>query len=109
MPVDEELRAQLREHLDGTPGIEPKPMFGGVGFTLHGNLLCGVVGDAVLVRIAKKDFDRFIGDPGARPMVMAGQTGKSWILVDKAVVSKPEEMEKWVSRAMDFVGSLRPK
>jgi TfoX/Sxy family transcriptional regulator of competence genes len=94
MPVDEELRGQLLEHLEGTPEVEPKPMFGGVAFTLHGNLLCGVMEDALLVRIARKDFDRFIDDAGARPMVMAGKSGKSFILIDKSVVSSPTEMKK---------------
>ena len=42
-------------------------------------------------------------------MVMAGQTGKSWILVNKSVVSRKPAMKKWIDRATEFVGSLPAK
>jgi TfoX/Sxy family transcriptional regulator of competence genes len=109
MPVDPQLRDKVREHLKRMPGIEEKAMFGGVGFTLRGKLLCGVMEDELLVRIAKTDFDKFIGDKGAKPMTMAGKTGKSWILIPKSVVSRKPVMKKWIDRAISFVGSLPNK
>jgi TfoX/Sxy family transcriptional regulator of competence genes len=109
MPIDEELRGRLRQHLKGMENIDEKPMFGGICFMWRGNLLCGVTGQDLLVRIAKKDYDTFITDEGARPMVMAGKSGKSWILVNKSVVSSAPVMERWLDRARDFVGSLPAK
>ena len=109
MATDEDLLEKLREHLKGMRGIEEKPMFGGVSFNWRGNLLCGVKGSDLLVRIAKDDYDRFIGDKGAKPMVMAGKSGKSWILVDKSGVSRKSAMKKWIDRAIEFVGSLPAK
>jgi TfoX/Sxy family transcriptional regulator of competence genes len=89
--------------------IEEKPMVGGIGFMWRGNLLCGVMADALLVRIARDEYDRFLGDEGARPMVMAGKSSKRWILVNKSVVSRKPDMEKWLDRAVEFVGSLPAK
>ncbi len=109
MPTDEELLAKVREHLKGMRGIKEKPMIGGVSFMWRGNLLCGVMGNDLLVRIAKADYDRFIGDKGAKPMVIAGQTGKSWILVDKSVASRKPVMKRWIDRAIEFVDSLPAK
>ena len=107
--TDEDLVEWVREHLKGMRGIKEKPMIGGISFMWRGNLLCGVMGTDLLVRIAKADYDRFIVDKGAKPMVMAGQTGKSWILVDKAVVSRKPAMKKWIDRAVQFVGTLPAK
>ena|ERR1700737_2046213 len=109
MAADEELQARVREHLSTMDGIEEKPIVGGTGFMWQGNLLCGVMADDLLVRIAKDDYDRFIGDEGARPMVMAGKSSKRWILVPKSIVSQDAAMKKWLDRAVGFVGSLPAK
>jgi TfoX/Sxy family transcriptional regulator of competence genes len=109
MPVDQELRGRVRDHLKGMQSIEEKPMFGGTCFMWRGNLLCGVMQEDLLVRVAKKDYDRFIGDQGARPMVMGGRSGKSWILVHKSVVADGPVMDMWLDRAREFVGSLPAK
>ncbi|MDQ6773009.1 MAG: TfoX/Sxy family protein [Candidatus Dormibacteraeota bacterium] len=109
MAVDEELRAKVREHLSTLDHIEERRIFGGAGFMWRGNLLCGVMGEDLLLRIAKNDFDRFIDDAGARPMVMAGQSSKRWILVQGSVVASQPEMKKWIDRALEFVGSLPAK
>ncbi len=109
MAIDEELLEKLRAHLSGTRGFTEKPIVGGIGFTWRGNLVCGVMGNELLVRIDKNDYDAYIGDRGAHPMVMAGKSGKTYILIPKSIVSRRPEMKKWVDRAMKFVGSLPEK
>jgi len=106
MAIDEDLRQRVREHLRPMSDIEEKPMVGGTGFMWRGNLLCGVMGEDLLVRIAGDDYDTFIGDEGARPMVMAGKSGKRWILVHKSIVSRKPAMQIWIDRAREFVGTL---
>jgi TfoX/Sxy family transcriptional regulator of competence genes len=109
MAADEQLLEKLRAHLKGTRGIKEKPMVGGAGFSWRGNLLCGVMGSELLVRIDKNDYDTYIREKGAHPMVMAGKSGKTYILIPKTIVSRQPELKKWVDRAMKFVGSLPPK
>jgi TfoX/Sxy family transcriptional regulator of competence genes len=109
MPIDEALREQVRAHLSGVNDIAEKPMVGGIGFMLRGNLLCGVMGQDLLVRIDKRDYDRHVSDPGARPMVMGGRSARSWILVDGAIVSGTPELARWIDRAMEFVTTLPAK
>jgi TfoX/Sxy family transcriptional regulator of competence genes len=109
MAVDEELRQEVREHLGGMRDIEEKPMVGGTGFMWRGNLLCGVMGQDLLVRVAEDDYDRFVGEEGASPMVMGGRTGKRWILVSRSIISRQPAMRVWIDRAKEFVGSLPPK
>lgn len=109
MAVDQELTAKVRAHLSSMRNIEEKHIVGGTGFTWRGNLLCGVMADDLLVRIAKNDHDTFIGDQGAKPMVMGGKSAKGWILVHKSIVSRQPMMKKWIDRAIEYVGSLPAK
>lgn len=84
-------------------------MSGGIQFTWKGRMLCGVMGDDLLLRINRRDYDSFITEGGAKPMVMAGQTSKGWILVQSSSVTEPTALTKWVDRALAFVSTLPEK
>jgi TfoX/Sxy family transcriptional regulator of competence genes len=107
--IDEVMRLRVREHLKGMRKVEEKSMFGGICFMWRGNLLCGVSRDTFLVRVAKDDFDEYIKDKGANPMVMAGRSSKGWIRVDKAVLDRDAALQKWIDRAKEFVSTLPAK
>jgi TfoX/Sxy family transcriptional regulator of competence genes len=109
MAVDEALWERLRAQLSEVDGIAERPMVGGSGFMLHGNLVCGVMGEDLLVRVGRKDFDRFVTEHGARPMAMGGRSSRSWILVAGAVVSDEAELARWVDRAIAFASTLPAK
>src|ERR1700732_368005 len=109
MAIDEELRRRVRKHVSRMSDIEEKPMVGGVGFIWRGSLLCGVMGADLLVRVARDDHARFLGDDGAKPMVMGGRAAKGWLLVPGSIGSQEPVLVKWIERARDFVGSLPAK
>jgi hypothetical protein len=109
MAFDEALRARLRAHLGAMDGIVEKSMVGGIGFMLRGNLLCGVMGPDLLVRLASRDFERYLGEDGAGPMVMGGRSSRSWMLVPGTSVAGEPEMAKWIGRATEFVARMPAK
>ncbi|SRR6266536_2485343 len=109
MPIDEALRERVRAQLSEVDDIVEKAIVGGIGFTLRGNLLCGVMGDDLLVRIARNDYDRYVAEAGARPMVMAGRSSRSFLLVEGAIVDSQPELARWMDRAMEFVDTLPAK
>jgi TfoX/Sxy family transcriptional regulator of competence genes len=109
MAVDETLRDDVRAHLTGVEGVEEKSMFGGTGFMWRGNLLCGVMGDELLVRVAKQDSESLVGEDGAHPMVMGGRTSQGWILVPAPPADRPALLAKWVARASAYVETLPAK
>jgi TfoX/Sxy family transcriptional regulator of competence genes len=109
MAIDESLRDDLRAHLADMEGLEEKAMFGGTGFVWRGNLLCGVMGDEFLVRVAKQDSESFLGDDGAHPMVMGGRTSQGWILVPVPKTDRAALLTKWVARASAYVETLPSK
>lgn len=109
MPVDAELQERVREYLRDTDGITEKQITGGAGFLLHGNLLCGVMGDELLVRIGTTDFDRVRSEGAAHPMTMAGRSSRSWLLVPADAVVEPAALARWIDRAKTFVATLPAK
>lgn len=110
MPVDEDLRERVRSYLRGLDGVAEKGIVGGVGFTLRGNLVCGVMGPDLLVRVGKREFERCVSPArGARPMAMGGRSSRSWILVDGAAVGSADGLAEWLDRAVEFVGTLPAK
>jgi hypothetical protein len=40
------------------PGLAEKQMFGGLAFLLHGNMVCGVCGDNLIVQVAAEEARR---------------------------------------------------
>ncbi len=109
MAIDDGLRTALRDHLTAMDDIGERAMFGGVGFMWCGNLLCGVMGDELLVRIGKEDAEDLIGEDGAHPMVMGARTSKGWILVPVPRAQRAELLARWVDRAIGYVATLPAK
>jgi len=110
------VRAQLDElQLDGE--LVEKQIVGGTGFLWNGNLVCGVVGHDLLVRLGKEGGayvrlakaeaasfeDR---DAAVRRMIMGGRESKTWFLVSGAEVRTKRPLRMWVERAVAFAGTL---
>jgi hypothetical protein len=110
------VRSQLDElHLDGE--VVEKGIVGGTGFLWKGNLVCGVVGDDLLVRLGKEGgaFVRLAKaeaasfddrDVAVRRMIMGGRESKTWFLVAANEVRTKRPLRMWVERAVAFAGTL---
>ncbi len=104
------VRAQLEElHLDGE--LVEKGIVGGTRFLWNGNLVCGVVGEDLLVRLgkeggadvrlAKAEAASFDGSTASvRRMVMGGRESKTWFLVSGGAVRTKVPLRNWIERAV---------
>ena len=110
------VRAHLGElHLDGE--LVEKGIVGGTGFLWNGNLVCGVVGDDLLVRLgkeggahvrlAKAEAASFESAKlSVRRMVMGGRESKTWFLVAGEGVRTKRPLRMWIERAVAFAATL---
>ena len=57
MAYDEELAERVRAALDDVEGVAEIKMFGGLCFTVGGNMAVGVSHDDLLVRMSPEDGD----------------------------------------------------
>jgi TfoX/Sxy family transcriptional regulator of competence genes len=106
---DEGLAQRVREEMEELPGYTEKKMFGGVGFMLHGNMATGVIGEDLIVRVGKEQYERALGEPQARPFDMTGRPMTGWVVITEAAYAPDENLRAWVQRGVDFARSLPPK
>jgi TfoX/Sxy family transcriptional regulator of competence genes len=110
MAFDEKLADRVREALASSRGIDEIKMFGGLCFTLNGNMACGVMRDGLLVRVPLDDFEQLLKQPGARTFdIMAGRTPRGFIVIDASAVSTKPKLQKWVARGVEVAESMPPK
>ncbi|MEZ4664512.1 MAG: TfoX/Sxy family protein [Caldilineaceae bacterium] len=108
MAFDDGLAQRVRETLLDHDTVEKK-MFGGLAFMLHGNMCCGIVGDALMVRVGKEGYADALAQPHARPMDFTGRPMKGMVYVDAAGLESDAELAAWVERGATYALSLPPK
>ncbi|MCB1381508.1 MAG: TfoX/Sxy family protein [Notoacmeibacter sp.] len=110
MAYDETLAARIRDHFTGLPDVAEKRMMGGLVFMLDGHMVCGVVGDGLMMRVGADGQDEALAQPHAALMNMgAGRTMKGFIKVDPEGIATAEALAAWLSRGVAFVSTLPPK
>ncbi len=109
MAYDTHLAQRIRAALAGVPGLAEQKMFGGVGFTVSGNLACGVQGDSLIVRLGPGQADEALKLPAVRPFAMTGRPMKGWIFVGPEGFQMEAELSGWVTAGVEFAGSLPAK
>ena len=109
MACDESLVIRLRHELSAVPGIGERRMFGGVCFTLHGNMLCGVAGDEIMVRVGPDAYPTALERTHAREMDFTGRPMRGYVFVVAAGVRNTDSLREWIGMARGFVGTLPRK
>jgi hypothetical protein len=109
MAYDEELAARVRKALDNTEGLVEKKMFGGVGYMLHGNMACGVLGNKVIIRVGPDRHAMTIEQPETVPFDITGRPMKGWVMVLPEGYETDEMLMSWLQEGISFAKSLPPK
>jgi TfoX/Sxy family transcriptional regulator of competence genes len=110
MAHDEHLAARVRELLAGRAGVAERKMFGGVGFTVDGNVAVGIQGDELIVRIPADEAEEATAGQHVRPMTMRNRGEiRGWILVGPEGTADDADLARWVERAFEHASSLPPK
>jgi TfoX/Sxy family transcriptional regulator of competence genes len=109
MAYDEQLADRIRGVLGDGPDIAERKMFGGLVFLHRGNMMCGVTGDALMLRLGADRADNALDEPHTRPMDFTGRPMTGIVLVDPAGLDTDEALERWIDRARAFVLTLPPK
>lgn len=85
-------------------------MFGGLAFLVNGNMSVAVSGrGGLMVRVPPGDTDKLLAREHVEPMVMAGRETRGWVRVAAAGVTTKRQLQSWVTRGVDYAGSLPPK
>ncbi|MCA8916253.1 MAG: TfoX/Sxy family protein [Planctomycetes bacterium] len=109
MAYDEKLADRTRSALKGVKGLAEIKMFGGLCFTVNGNMVCGIVDDKLMLRVGKDNYDAALKLKHVEPMTFTGKPMKSMVYVTPAACKTPAAVKPWVKRALDFAKTLPPK
>jgi len=108
MAYDAHLAERIRRVL-ADDGVSEREMFGSLTFLLHGNMLCGVSGDMLLVRLGVQRAQEALREPHTRAMDVTGRPMRSVVFVEPPGIEADEDLAAWIERARSFVGTLPPK
>jgi TfoX/Sxy family transcriptional regulator of competence genes len=109
MAYSEPLAERVRQALAGVADVREQKMFGGLAFMVGGNMTVGIVGEELMVRLGAEGADRALDEPQVRTMDFTGRPMSTMVLVEPAGVERDDALERWVSRAREFVATLPPK
>ena len=109
MPCDEQLVARVRAMLKRTRGTTERRMFGGVCFTLNGDIACGVVSTNLMVRVGPNKYDDALKRPHVRKMDFTGRAMKGYVFVDAAGTKSDPSLKYWIKAGVAYVKALSPK
>ena len=109
MAYDEELAERVRAALGGVKGINEIKMFGGLCYTVGGNMAVGVLKENLLVRLTPDDGDAALAEPGVELMSVGGRTSRGFLAVGPGATSTPKELQTWVDRGVAYASSLPPR
>ncbi len=109
MAFNEELALRIRQSLGEQTGITERKMFGGLCFMAHGNMLGGVMGDEIIVRVGADRYEDALKQPHTREMDFTGRPMRGFVIVASEGITSDERLDEWVRRGVQFATSLPPK
>lgn len=108
MAYDEVLAERLRDLLADSPAISERKMFGGLCLLEHGNMIAGVMGDDLIVRVGADQKAAALIRAGVREFDFTGRPMKGFVVVDGEHLDD-EALAEWVEAGRKYAGSLPPK
>jgi TfoX/Sxy family transcriptional regulator of competence genes len=109
MAYDEHLADRVRHALRDDGELTERKMFGGLAFLSRGHMVCGVVHEALMVRLGAEQADAALDQPHVRPMDFTGRPMRGMVFVDPPALTSDAALAAWVGEALAFVAKLPPK
>ena len=105
----DDLADRIRAAIGSHPHGGEIRMFGGICFTLNGNMLVGTMKNGELMaRVGEELEAEALTRPGARRMNFTGREMKGFIMVAADEIND-HALREWISMATAYVGALPPK
>ena len=107
MAFDEGLAQRIRESRG--EGLDEKKMFGGLAFLDRGNMVFGVMGDVLMVRVGAESHESAISQPHAREMDFTRRPMRGMIYVDPPGIEHNGDLQAWLGKGRGFTPTLPAK
>jgi hypothetical protein len=109
MARDAGLEELVHTTLGNLPGLTEKAMFGGWGFLLHGNLLCGAREGSLMLRIGADNEAWALKMAYVVPVVMRGRRMTGYVRAAPEAYADDAVRQRLLDAAVAFTRSLPRK
>lgn len=109
MIMNEQLAQRIRNVLVNERGLEEKIMFGGIGFLLLGNMVCGIHKEYLIVRVGPGKYQEALDHPNTKVFDMTGRAMSGWVMVAPEGYADDTQLSAWIQMGIDFVSGLPSK
>ena len=109
MGYDENLAGRIQAILGKENGLQAKKMFGGIGYLLNGNMVCGVIKNDLIVRVGPEVTSWALTQPYTRSFDFSGKLSRNWVVVAPPGCASEQDLADWVERGTQYVSTLPPK
>ncbi len=92
------------------PGLEKRKMFGHPAAFINNNMLMGVKGQKLTLRLSEEDQNEFLNlDDTGIFECSPGKFWKEYVVIPEWMYKNTPLMENWIDRSFKFVSNLPPK
>ena len=109
MAYDRALDARILTLTKGWEGLCRRGMFGGLGYSLYGNLAFGIWGDTLVVRCGPERYQDCLAESGVTPFSATGRRMTGWVSVAPDKLDSDRELARWLELGQAFAASLPAK
>ncbi len=109
MAFDEYVAQRIRNLIRDKKSVTEKEMFGGIAFLWHGNMVCGLNDDTLMLRLGETVASESLGKPHVRQMDFTGRPLKSYVYVDPPGYRTNPQLKSWLELTFDFAKTLPRK
>jgi len=103
MAFNEHLGERVRALLIERHEVIERRMFGGLAFMLRGHMVCGIVGEELMVRTGD---NAALTEPYTRPMDFTGRPFPGYVFVAGRALKRNDQLRRWLERAIAFNETL---
>jgi TfoX/Sxy family transcriptional regulator of competence genes len=108
MAHDQLFADRIRGLLEGVPALAELSMFGGVAWTVGGNMAVGTLGDVLICRVGP-EAESLLHESGTDVFDLTGRVMRGWVTVALGVLDADDALQVWLDRGVRFASSLPAK
>lgn len=109
MVRDPRLEDRLRADLGFPEGLSEQPMFGGLCFLLHGNMLCAAREGRAMYRLGRAAEAEALAMPGVTPMIHGGHPQAGYVWAHPETLENDEHRRRLAALALEHAAHLPKK
>lgn len=90
--------------------VESRRMFGCPCHFVNGNMMAGLFGNQIFLRLSPEDRQEFLELPFAAPFEpLPGRVMREYAMAPLDAIEATETLPEWLQRSLDFCSELPPK